>query len=123
MKVMKKMSKTDPELPSIPALSEEQVRRLLTADYLEALAKMIRKGQITNFDIAWDQTLGKPVGVVEVDANVILAPLEVHVMQQMAEAQAKAERQIPYEDLTAEVAEHEKCDSPRCVACNNPNKA
>lgn len=120
--MIKKMSQkndTDPELPAVPELTKDQLNRLVCADYLESLANMIRKGQVNGFDMGWDFTTEKPVGRVEIDSKVLIAPLEAKILQGVAKQYAEAAKKIPVVDATS----HEKCTNPHCVACNNPNKA
>lgn len=121
---MKTMSKkTNPELPAIPELTREQLNRLLCADYLEYCAKMIRKGSLTGFDIAWNTSYEKPVGKLEIVSFELTAPLEANILRQIEEAKAaaaeRAAKQIPVVDAT----EHEKCTNEACVVCNSPFKA
>jgi hypothetical protein len=111
--------KTNPELPSIPSLSSDQLHRLLCADYLESIAKLIRQGRVTGFDLAWDMSAEEPVGKVVVESDTFVSPLKQRLLRDIAEAQAAAARQIQVIDAT----EHQKCENPACVACNNPNKA
>lgn len=121
------MSKTDrdtnPELPAITELTKDQLNRLVCADYLEAIAGMIRKGNVNGFDLHWDLSTDKPIGEVGLDANYLIAPLEAKIagaMRAYAQQQAQAEaRKIPVIDATG----HEKCENPDCIACNNPHKA
>lgn len=121
---MSNQKKSDsPELPNIPDLSQEQLNRLLAADWLETIAKMMRKGAVTGFDIAWDERYQKPVGKVEMASFELTAPLEAKLMRDIQEAKASAERQVPYYDMTEEIKNHAKCENPACMACNNPNKA
>lgn len=115
--------KTDSTLPEIPQLTKEQLNRLLCADYLEHVAKLIRKGGLTGFDFAWTDKHEKPVGRLEVLSLELTAPLEARLLNEMEEARQEAARKIPVQDMTEAIQQHGKCQDPYCVACNNPIKA
>lgn len=115
--------KNNPELPEIPSLSQEQLNRLLAADWLETVAKMMRKGAVTGFAIAWSEQYQKPVGKVEMSSIELTAPLESKLLRDIEEAKAVAARQVPYFDLSEDAKNHAKCENPTCLVCNNPNKA
>jgi hypothetical protein len=118
-KVKTMSQKTNPKLPAIPDLSPDQLHRLLCADYLESIARLIRQGQVTGFDLAWDMSAEQPAGRVEVESDTFVSPLKQRLLRDIAEAQAAAAKQIQVIDAT----QHDKCDNENCVACNNPNKA
>jgi hypothetical protein len=121
---MMKMSQKpkDPTMPDIPSLSKEQLNRLLAADYLVTIANLIRKGAVTGFDFAWDERYEKPQGHVVLSSLQLTAPLEAKLLADMAN-EKPPEPPIIVEDATEAFKEHGKCENPRCMACNNPNKA
>lgn len=116
------MSKPDPKSVAIPDLSQDQLHRLLAADYLESLAGLIRKGTITGFDFAWDQRFEKPVGKVVMSSLTLIAPLEAKLMQQMQEAEEAEAKKIQVEDLSEDLKDH-RCDDEACQVCHSPHKA
>jgi hypothetical protein len=125
-KKIKKMSKNNKELPSftsIPDLTQEKVNRLLTADYLEHLADLIRKDKVAGLDLAWSPQLQKPVGRVILVSAEITGPLQAKWEQEIADNLKAAQSVIPVQDLTQEIAEHGKCENPRCIGCNPQAKA
>lgn len=117
----KPSDKTD--LPEIPALSREQVHKLLCADYLENLAKLIRRGAVSGFDLIWHPGYEKPVGKLELDSFELVAPMEAKLINDIKAAHEAAARKIPVTDLTTQMEEHGHCERPDCYACNNPVKA
>ena len=116
-------NKPPESLPEIPNLTKEQLNRLLTADYLDAIAKLIRRGAVTGFDFAWDERYEKPLGNVVMTSTELVAPLETKLLKDIQEAMSTQKEQIRFEDLTQTLREHGKCSDPKCMACNNPNKA
>ncbi|SRR5258708_2792992 len=101
-------------MPEIPPLTQDQLNRLLTADWLEQVAKMIRSGAANGFDIAWDTRYQKPVGTVQMSTERLQAPLELKMLAQIAEEQSK----IRVEDVSEKIKDH-ACDSEECIVCNN----
>lgn len=116
------MSKPDPKSVVIPDLSQDQLNRLLAADYLESMANLIRKGTVSGFDFAWDQRFEKPVGKVIMSSLQFVAPLEAKLLEQMREAEAEEANKIQVEDLSEDLKNH-KCDDEDCQVCNSPHKA
>lgn len=106
------------DLPEIPELTQAQLNRLLTADWLEQIARMVRAGSVKGFDIAWDMRYQKPVGNVSLGTEKLLAPLEIKLTAQIAEETRKAEQAIPVHDISEEIRDHQ-CDSEACLVCNN----
>jgi hypothetical protein len=105
--------KKTPELPAVPELTQEKLNVLLAADWLESLATLIRKGTVTSFQLAWDTRYGKPVGPILIESNLLRSPLELKLLSQLAEQDAK----IPYKDLTEDLKDHD-CDDKNCPVCN-----
>jgi hypothetical protein len=113
-------NKPTPPLPNIPDLTREQFHRLLAADYLVALAGLIRKGTVSGFDMAWDERFEKPAGKVMMSTAALQSPLEQRVLEQIQEEREQAERQIDVSDMTEALQDHH-CDNPACLACNDPS--
>lgn len=112
-----------PSLPEIPNLTQDKINRLITADYLETLAEMIRKGDLEGFDLAWDARYQKPVGKVALLSSEIKGPLEQKWTAEILEQQKALEAQIQVYDAEEAVQTHGKCESEACMLCNNPHKA
>lgn len=110
-------SKT-PEMPNIPAPTKESFNRAICADYLEAIARLIRKGSVRGISFAWDDRIEKPIGTVNMSAEMLLGPMELELMQKASEMQAQEQTSIPVEDISEDIKDH-KCNHPGCLVCNN----
>lgn len=115
-------TKQTPELPAVPQLTQDKLNRLLCADWLESLATLIRKENVAGFNLAWDARYGKPVGPIQIESNLLKSPLELKLLSQIAEQEAKDKEIIPYQDLTEDLKDHH-CENPNCVICNPPFEA
>jgi hypothetical protein len=112
------MSDQDPT-PEITQLTEEQVNRLVTADWLESVAKLIRSGAATGFDIAWDARYPKPLGNVVMSTEQLYGATEMKLLSaRYAAKQQELATKIPVQDISDDIGDH-KCDSEQCLVCRN----
>lgn len=106
---------SDQDMPEIPQLSEEQINRLITADWLESIAKLIRNGAATGFDIAWDTRYPKPLGSVVMSTEQLYGKTELKLR---TAAYVAPQNKIPVQDVSDEIGDH-TCSSDACLVCRN----
>lgn len=114
------MSET-PELPPIPELTAEHAHQFVCADYLESIARLIRRGAISGFDFAWNSSLEKPIGKFVGNCAMLIAPMETKIQQAIADYREEQSKQISVVDVTEQLKNHEPCDEESaddCAICN-----
>jgi hypothetical protein len=109
------MSDTPPE---ISPLTEEQVNRLIAADWLESIAKLIRSGSVTGIDIAWDTRYHKPLGNVIMSTEKLYGPVELKLLAAGPAPKQELVTKIPVQDVSQDIGDH-KCNLDTCLVCMN----
>lgn len=93
------------EVPSIESLTVRQMNLLVCADYLETIAKLIRKGSVTSLEFLWNSEIEKPVGKIVIDAGLLIGPTELKISRAITEYKSEQDKKISVEDLTSEAEE------------------
>ena len=95
-----------PELPPIPELTIGRAHRLICADYLRAIAKLIEQNAIDAFELAWNTTQRKPQGKIIASADFLTGPVESQFLANVAAYQAEQAKKIDLVDITEELQEN-----------------
>lgn len=110
-----------PEFPPIPELTVSQAHRIICADWLESVARMVRQGSVTAFDIAWNSDLEKPVGKFLGNASLLIGPIEPKLKAAVAaERQRQIDATTQVVDFTEQLKDHEPCEGEakeQCALC------
>jgi len=99
------MSET-PELPPIPELTVGKAHRLICADYLRTMAKLIEQGAVEAFDFNWNTSFRKPIGKIVCSADFLTAPVESQFIANIAAYEAERAKKIPVVDITEDLKEN-----------------
>lgn len=95
-----------PVLPPIPELTVGKAHRLICADYLRTLAKLIEQGGLEAFELAWNLSFRKPQGKVVTTADSLTGPVEAQFLANVRAYQEEQARKVPVIDLTEEMKEN-----------------
>lgn len=109
------------ELPPIEQLSVKQANRLVTADWLRSIAKLIQTGVIDSFECAWNFDLPKPIGRFTASCEMLSAPLEAKLHEAVAVYKKEHLAVIPVVDVTEQLKDHVPCEGDakeNCALCN-----
>ena len=88
-------------LPPIEELTQDQVNKLVCADYIRTLADMIEKGALSAFDLQWSAKLSnKPVGRLVTDAAFIICDAEQELTEKIEKYKAEQAKKISVQDMT-----------------------
>lgn len=105
---------SEPEKIDVPELTVNQAHRMICADYLEAVANLIRKGSVTGFEFMWNTQLDKPIGKFVAEANVLVGPVEIQIREAITAYSAEQAKKISVTDLSGclESEDEPKTDAP-----------
>jgi hypothetical protein len=112
------VTKTD-NFPSVTQLTQSQAHRMITGDWLRAVAGMIERGAVSAFDIAWSEQLEKPKGRVVTTSDFLIAPVEARFHEEIEKI--KAEQNSILLDMTEELKSHDANDGEdhsECQLCS-----
>ncbi len=91
-------------LPPIEDLTQDEANRLICADYLRAIARLIEKGAVSAFDLSWAaKVASKPVGRFVTDASFLMCAAEAELTLKVEEYKTQQAKKIEVEDFSGKL--------------------
>lgn len=94
---------SDSPIPPIAELTISEMKRLVCADYLDQIAKMIRKGTLIGFELMWNTEIEKPIGKFVAEAGLLIGPVEAKITEDLNAYRAEQAKKISVTDLSEEL--------------------